>query len=78
MLSLIPDNEDLLMFSSTLRVELEYLIYTIERHRSLTGQRYVKARERFAAGLESFLHNAILSQPRFEDSAIAVSNSIVN
>lgn len=72
-LEMISDNEDLLNFSSTLRVELEYLIYTIEQHRSITGQRYAKARERLAAGLVKFLNVAVVSPPKPADSAIAVS-----
>lgn len=72
-LVMIPDNEDLLNFSSTLRVELEYLIYTIEQRRSITGQRYTRARERLAAGLVKFLNIAVLAPPKSTDSAIAVS-----
>lgn len=72
-LEMIPDNEDLLNFSSTLRVELEYLIYTIERHRSFTGERYTMARERLAAGLVKFLNVAVVAPPKSVDSAIAVS-----
>lgn len=76
-LAMIPDNEDLLKFSSTLRVELEYLIYTIEQHPSITNRRYTKARERLAAGLVKFLNVAVLAPPKTTDFAITVSGQPV-
>lgn len=72
-LKMIPNNDDLLAFSCTLRVELENLIYTIEQSGPSNNYRFVAARERLAAGLVKYLNAAVLSQPNPPGSAIAVS-----